>query len=256
MKQVGEPEELIARWTLVEGDWGLLGNKTGATRLGFVIWCSKYIEIEGEFPRYGEQVPPAAVEFVAGLVKVDPAKFAKYSFDNRTAEYHRARVREALGFRPAIKEDISGGWRGWPLTSARWSRIGDGCGLPCGDAAAAKESSRRWMPTSSAWSTRPRGNQVAGAVRIGGPSILRAADDPRSPSSAALWGRASVQAPNSPPATAAVSTTAVSTTAVSTTAVSTTAVSTATVMSAGVCGCVVVVAGAGRGRGVARCGVI
>jgi len=30
-----KPEELIACWTLVEDDWRLLANKTGATRLGF-----------------------------------------------------------------------------------------------------------------------------------------------------------------------------------------------------------------------------
>lgn len=66
MKQVWEPEELVAYWTLVEDDWRLLGNKTGATRLGFAS-VLKYIEIEGEFPRYAEQVPQAAVEFVAGL---------------------------------------------------------------------------------------------------------------------------------------------------------------------------------------------
>jgi hypothetical protein len=31
------PEELVEGWTLVEDDWRLVGNKTGATRLGFVI---------------------------------------------------------------------------------------------------------------------------------------------------------------------------------------------------------------------------
>lgn len=56
MKLVWESEELIASWTLVEDDWRLLGNKTGATRLGFAL-VLKYVEIEGEFPRYGEQVP-------------------------------------------------------------------------------------------------------------------------------------------------------------------------------------------------------
>jgi hypothetical protein len=111
VKQVWEPEELVAYWTLVDDDWRLLGNKTGATRLGFAL-VLKYIEIEGEFPRFGEQVPLAAVEFVAGLVKVDPAEFAKYSFDNRTAEYHRAQIRQALGLRPATDEDKAR-WTEW-----------------------------------------------------------------------------------------------------------------------------------------------
>jgi hypothetical protein len=63
----------------------LLSNKTGAARLGFALML-KYVEIEGEFPRYAEQIPPPTVEFVAELVKVDSAEFAKYSFDNRTAK--------------------------------------------------------------------------------------------------------------------------------------------------------------------------
>jgi hypothetical protein len=29
-----EPDELIGAWTLVEGDWKLIANKTGVTRLG------------------------------------------------------------------------------------------------------------------------------------------------------------------------------------------------------------------------------
>jgi hypothetical protein len=100
-------------WTLVDVDWQLLGNKTGATRLGFALMV-KYVEIEGEFPRYGEQIPSAAVEFVAGLVKVDPLEFAKYAFDNRTAEYHPARRsgrRWGFGRRPRMTS--SGGRHGW-----------------------------------------------------------------------------------------------------------------------------------------------
>ncbi|GGN30071.1 hypothetical protein GCM10011609_87610 [Lentzea pudingi] len=56
MKQDWDPDELIVAWTLVEDDWRLLGNKTGATRLGFALLL-KYFEIAGEFPSYGEQFP-------------------------------------------------------------------------------------------------------------------------------------------------------------------------------------------------------
>jgi len=38
VRQEWSPEELLASWTLVDDDWKLVGNKTGATRLGFVIW--------------------------------------------------------------------------------------------------------------------------------------------------------------------------------------------------------------------------
>lgn len=114
MKQDWEPEELIAHWTLVEDDWRLLGNKTGATRLGFAL-ILKFFEIEGRFPGYPEEVPPAAVEFMAELVRVEPGLFAKYSLSNRTAEYHRAQIREVLGFRPATVADEQR-WTAWLAT--------------------------------------------------------------------------------------------------------------------------------------------
>ncbi|MFD4828435.1 hypothetical protein ACFWPV_01030 [Streptomyces uncialis] len=31
--QEWSPEELLANWTLVDGDWGLVANESGATRL-------------------------------------------------------------------------------------------------------------------------------------------------------------------------------------------------------------------------------
>ena len=37
MRQDWEPEDLLAAWTLVEDDWRLVANKTGATRLGFAV---------------------------------------------------------------------------------------------------------------------------------------------------------------------------------------------------------------------------
>jgi hypothetical protein len=58
-----EPEELITAWTLLDGDWELVGNKTGATRLGFGLML-KFSEQEGRFPRHVG--PKAAVDYVAG----------------------------------------------------------------------------------------------------------------------------------------------------------------------------------------------
>jgi hypothetical protein len=44
-----ELEELIAAWTLLDGDWELVGNKSGATRLGFGLLL-KFFEQEGPVP--------------------------------------------------------------------------------------------------------------------------------------------------------------------------------------------------------------
>jgi hypothetical protein len=97
-------DELIASWTLVDSDWRLLGNKSGATRLGFALLL-KFFELEARFPRCAEEVPEAAVEYVAELVGVDPSLFGKYGFSGRTIEYHRAQIRRSFGFREARVED-------------------------------------------------------------------------------------------------------------------------------------------------------
>ena len=105
------PDELIGAWTLVEGDWELVGDKVGAGRLGFAV-ILKFYEIEGRFPAYPEEVPQAAVEHVASLVKVDPALMAKYSWRGRTIERHRAKIRKAFGTRPASEADEER-WAQW-----------------------------------------------------------------------------------------------------------------------------------------------
>ncbi|MFI7446375.1 hypothetical protein ACIBQX_02645 [Nonomuraea sp. NPDC049714] len=56
------PEELIAAWTLLDGDWELVGNETGATRLGFGLML-KFFEQEGRFPRHVGELPKAAVDY-------------------------------------------------------------------------------------------------------------------------------------------------------------------------------------------------
>ncbi|MEE1752928.1 DUF4158 domain-containing protein [Streptomyces sp. SP18CS02] len=104
MRQEWSPEELLANWTLVDGDWGLVANKSGTTRLGFSLLL-KFFELEGRFPDVLEEVPPAAVEYVAELVKVQATDFAKYTLVGRTAEYHRKQIREALGLRPPTLAD-------------------------------------------------------------------------------------------------------------------------------------------------------
>jgi TnpA family transposase len=104
VRQEWSPEDVVACWTLVDGDWELVANKTGATRLGFALTL-KFFEQEGRFPEFVEEIPQAAVEYVAELVKVPAAEFTKYSLTGRTAEYHRKQIREALGFRPSTRAD-------------------------------------------------------------------------------------------------------------------------------------------------------
>ena len=111
MRREWEPEELIAAWTLLDGDWELVGNKTGATRLGFGLML-KFFEQEGRFPRHVGELPKAAVDYVAGQVKVEPALLAEYDWSGRSIERHRAQVRDALGFRESTRadEDVLAEW--------------------------------------------------------------------------------------------------------------------------------------------------
>ncbi len=92
------------RWTLRAADRALLGNKSGATRLGFAVLL-KLFQAEGRFPRRAEDVPAAAVEAIAGQVGVAAAAWQGYDWRGRTIEYHRAQVRAALGFCEATLDD-------------------------------------------------------------------------------------------------------------------------------------------------------
>jgi integrase len=104
MRREWDPEDLIAYWTLLGDDWARVGNKTGATRLGFALLL-KYFELDARFPCHAGDVPKAAVDYMAEQVKVDARLFAEYAWSGRTIEYHRAQIREALGFRESTRED-------------------------------------------------------------------------------------------------------------------------------------------------------
>jgi hypothetical protein len=113
---------------LVEADWRLVGNKSGATRLGFSLLL-KFYEVEGRFPGYPEEVPAVAVDYVAGLVNVDPALFGKYAWSGSTIEYHRSQIRKVFGTRAASKDDERQ-WAVWLAgevcpVEARRDRLGE-----------------------------------------------------------------------------------------------------------------------------------
>ncbi|MER6948680.1 Tn3 family transposase [Nonomuraea sp. NPDC000554] len=104
MRREWEPEELIAAWTLLDDDWELVSNKAGATRLGFSLML-KFFELEARFPRHVGELPKAAVDYMAGQVKVEPELLALYDWTGRSIERHRAQIRSALGFREATRAD-------------------------------------------------------------------------------------------------------------------------------------------------------
>ena len=98
MQRGWRAEELVECWTLVEDNWRLVGNKAGASRLGFSLML-KYFELEASFPEHISEIPEAAVAYVARQVKVDPSALGKYDWTGRTGRYHRAQIRQTFGFR-------------------------------------------------------------------------------------------------------------------------------------------------------------
>jgi hypothetical protein len=103
MRTDWSPEDLISCWTLDEADWRLLANKSGATRLGFAVLL-KFLELEGRFPADGAEVPIAALDYIAGQVKVDRSELDGY-WSGRAVKYHRAQIRVERGFRESTLDD-------------------------------------------------------------------------------------------------------------------------------------------------------
>jgi hypothetical protein len=73
-------------------------------KISFVLML-KFFELEGRFPQFVEEFPQAAVDHVAGVVKVPAEDLAKYDLSSRSAKGHRTQIRETLGYRPATRAD-------------------------------------------------------------------------------------------------------------------------------------------------------
>ncbi|MFC8713265.1 DUF4158 domain-containing protein [Streptomyces sp. NPDC057197] len=94
MRQDWEPEDLIEVWTLLEDDMKRVRNKSGATRLGFALLL-KFFEVDARFPESAQEVPAAAVEYVAQQVKV-PAETCPHARLQADAEAEEHRLRAAV----------------------------------------------------------------------------------------------------------------------------------------------------------------
>jgi hypothetical protein len=114
MKRQWEPEELIEQWTLLPMDQMLLANKTGPTRLGFAVLLH-FFHHEGRFPQQRHEVPRPVARHVAVQVGVPYDEYLQYDWSGRSIKYHRAQIREALGFREATVQDADE-LAAWPAT--------------------------------------------------------------------------------------------------------------------------------------------
>lgn len=91
-------DELVEHWTVLEDELELVAGKRGPTRLGFALLL-KYYTRHGRFPRGRAEFADEVVGYVARQVKVPASELGLYDWTGRTIEYHRAQIRDHLGFR-------------------------------------------------------------------------------------------------------------------------------------------------------------
>ena len=104
MKRAWHPDELIEHWTILPQEHKLLGNKSGPTRLGFAVLL-KYFQYEGRFPQHPREVPSGIVIHIAQQLDMEPETWSHYDWQGRAIKYHRAQIRQELGFREATVAD-------------------------------------------------------------------------------------------------------------------------------------------------------
>src|SRR6266513_1542172 len=85
-------------------DLAQVGNKTGATRLGFALLL-KFFQREGRLPFFKTEIPGGVISFVATQVGVAPEAYLQYDWQGRTIQDHRADIRKLLGFRESTVAD-------------------------------------------------------------------------------------------------------------------------------------------------------
>ncbi len=97
-------DELIEFWTLLDEDRVLLAGRRGPTALGFAVLLKHYSR-HGRFPRGRSDVADEVAVFIARQLGVDASDFGFYEWAGRTIEYHRAQIRDHLGYRVATVAD-------------------------------------------------------------------------------------------------------------------------------------------------------
>jgi hypothetical protein len=98
MKRDWQPEELERHFTLTAPERALLGNKSGATRLGFAVLL-KCFQLEGRFPNSSRDLSACVVAHLAAQCEVSPRLLDQLDWRGASNRRHRSEVRAYLGHR-------------------------------------------------------------------------------------------------------------------------------------------------------------
>ncbi len=104
MQHMRHSDELAEDWTLLENERALLANKTGATRLGFVILL-KFFGLHGRFPHHATAVPDDVVVYLARQVHVPAELYRNFDWAGRTIALHKTEA-TLLGMGKAYSQDV------------------------------------------------------------------------------------------------------------------------------------------------------
>lgn len=104
MKKNWLPSELVEHWTVLPNELELLTQKNDQNRLGFALLL-KFFLFSARFPEKPQEIPASVVNYVAKLLDIKPERYQDYDWQGRSIKYHRAQIREYLGFRQAQVSD-------------------------------------------------------------------------------------------------------------------------------------------------------
>lgn len=99
MKRNWDEDELLEHFGIVPIERKLIGNKTGASRLGFAVLL-KYSQREARFPTKKQDIPKVVVDYIASQLGMASDLFEEYRWgaEERNFTYHRKQIREFFGF--------------------------------------------------------------------------------------------------------------------------------------------------------------
>jgi Domain of unknown function (DUF4158) len=106
MKRKWSADELIEHWTLGPDELALIRKKWGANQLGFALLL-KFFEQTGYFPNQKHEIPRIVQSFVAEQLNCSVSQYQDYAWQGRSIQYHRAEIRDFLGFRPTGVADFN-----------------------------------------------------------------------------------------------------------------------------------------------------